>query len=409
MEWIRAFRELGSADVSVAGGKNASLGEMIRALAPIGVRVPDGFATTADAYRAFIRDAGLERAIDAAPRARSRKEDVEELETAKRARARAHPRRDAPARARRGDRGELRRPLERYGEDETDVAVRSSATAEDLPARASRARRSRSSTCADARAVVDRREEVLREPLHRARHRLPHRHGVRLAARRALRRRAEDGALGPRELRRHLHARHRDRPSRGRARHVELRSRRERRARSRRCRISSGCTRRRSPPASPARSGKQLGTKDVQLVYDESLHQRVRNERDAPTRMRARFSLSDDDVARARAMGGARSSATTGGTTRRWTSSGRRTAGAASCSSSKRGPRRSTRAGATTKLSDVHAPGAEPRARLRALAVGDADRAASVRVIDDRVADRPLPARRGPRHRARPTPTGSRS
>ncbi len=49
------FAELGVADVARVGGKNASLGEMIRHLSPAGIRVPDGFATTADAYRRFLQ------------------------------------------------------------------------------------------------------------------------------------------------------------------------------------------------------------------------------------------------------------------------------------------------------------------------------------------------------------------
>ena len=43
--WIRWFDELGLGDVALVGGKNASLGELRRALAPKGVRIPDGFAT----------------------------------------------------------------------------------------------------------------------------------------------------------------------------------------------------------------------------------------------------------------------------------------------------------------------------------------------------------------------------
>jgi pyruvate,water dikinase len=46
------FDEIGLEDIPQVGGKNASLGEMVRALADQGVRVPDGFATTATAYRA---------------------------------------------------------------------------------------------------------------------------------------------------------------------------------------------------------------------------------------------------------------------------------------------------------------------------------------------------------------------
>ncbi len=50
------FEDIGIADVPAVGGKNASLGEMTAALAQKGVKVPSGFATTADAYRAFIHD-----------------------------------------------------------------------------------------------------------------------------------------------------------------------------------------------------------------------------------------------------------------------------------------------------------------------------------------------------------------
>ena len=56
MEYIRTFDSVGLGDVDVVGGKNASIGEMTRSLAEAGVRVPGGFATTAEAYRAYLRD-----------------------------------------------------------------------------------------------------------------------------------------------------------------------------------------------------------------------------------------------------------------------------------------------------------------------------------------------------------------
>ena len=56
---IRWFADLGLADVEQVGGKNSSLGEMVSQLSGLGVRVPNGFATTADAYRRFIGDTGL--------------------------------------------------------------------------------------------------------------------------------------------------------------------------------------------------------------------------------------------------------------------------------------------------------------------------------------------------------------
>src|ERR1039458_10672602 len=54
------FEEFGIADVPIVGGKNASLGEMIRHLAPKGIRIPNGFATTAQAYRRFLKFNGLD-------------------------------------------------------------------------------------------------------------------------------------------------------------------------------------------------------------------------------------------------------------------------------------------------------------------------------------------------------------
>lgn len=60
---VRWFEEIGIADVPDVGGKNASLGEMYRELAGKGVKIPNGFATTAGAYRSFLHDTKLDRAI----------------------------------------------------------------------------------------------------------------------------------------------------------------------------------------------------------------------------------------------------------------------------------------------------------------------------------------------------------
>lgn len=60
------FENLRMTDVERVGGKNASLGEMISQLTEKGVRVPGGFATTADAYRAFLAHNGLNERISAA-------------------------------------------------------------------------------------------------------------------------------------------------------------------------------------------------------------------------------------------------------------------------------------------------------------------------------------------------------
>ena len=60
---VRWFKDLSVRDVPIVGGKNASLGEMTGVLAERGVRVPDGFATTADAYRLFLKHNALEAPI----------------------------------------------------------------------------------------------------------------------------------------------------------------------------------------------------------------------------------------------------------------------------------------------------------------------------------------------------------
>ena len=67
--YIVPFRELGMHDVERVGGKNASIGEMIGHLSRVGVKVPDGFATTADAFREFLaryipKQPGEIRALD---------------------------------------------------------------------------------------------------------------------------------------------------------------------------------------------------------------------------------------------------------------------------------------------------------------------------------------------------------
>ena len=57
-KWIIPFSEIRIEDVGIVGGKNASLGEMFRELKSQGVRVPDGFAVTAAAFREFFSRQG---------------------------------------------------------------------------------------------------------------------------------------------------------------------------------------------------------------------------------------------------------------------------------------------------------------------------------------------------------------
>lgn len=66
VEYVVSLDKLGVHDVEHVGGKNASLGEMISNLAGAGVSVPGGFATTAQAYRDFLEQSGLNAQIHAA-------------------------------------------------------------------------------------------------------------------------------------------------------------------------------------------------------------------------------------------------------------------------------------------------------------------------------------------------------
>jgi len=129
--FIRWFEELGLADVATVGGKNASLGELYRALVPRGVPVPDGFAVTAAAYRAFLASAGLEPVI-AGTLSGLDVRDVDDLR--RRARFVRHAILGAtlPAELCRAITAAYDQLAGARGEAQ-DVAVRSSATAEDLP------------------------------------------------------------------------------------------------------------------------------------------------------------------------------------------------------------------------------------------------------------------------------------
>ena len=65
-KYLKFFEDLRLEDIPQVGGKNASLGEMYHYLSPKGVNLPNGVATTADAYRYFLREAGLNEKIEAA-------------------------------------------------------------------------------------------------------------------------------------------------------------------------------------------------------------------------------------------------------------------------------------------------------------------------------------------------------
>jgi pyruvate,water dikinase len=129
--FIRFFEEIGIDDVPLVGGKNASIGEMYRALTPKGILVPNGFAITADAYRRSLEQAGawsllqdtlsgldLDDVADLSRRAATAREIIY-----------CAP---LPQEVLSDIRAAWQRLVMQYGPD-LSVAVRSSATAEDLP------------------------------------------------------------------------------------------------------------------------------------------------------------------------------------------------------------------------------------------------------------------------------------
>lgn len=132
MKWVRFFHEVGLEDVPLVGGKNASLGEMIRELSPLGVRVPEGFATTSEAYWHFLEHNGLKEAI-ARELGELDPEDPKALQRASRRLRNLILKGEYPKDLREEILKAYRRLSEEAGEEEIPVAVRSSATAEDLP------------------------------------------------------------------------------------------------------------------------------------------------------------------------------------------------------------------------------------------------------------------------------------
>ncbi|MGE8659321.1 MAG: phosphoenolpyruvate synthase [Achromobacter sp.] len=129
MSYVVLFEQLRMTDVDSVGGKNASLGEMISQLSGAGVRVPGGFATTADAFRDFLKASGLDKRI-AERLTTLNPEDVREL-----ANAGAQIRQwiiEAPFSTE--FETQIREAFAKLDADgKGSFAVRSSATAEDLP------------------------------------------------------------------------------------------------------------------------------------------------------------------------------------------------------------------------------------------------------------------------------------
>jgi len=129
--YIRWFKELSLEDLGLVGGKNASLGELFQQLTPLGVRIPDGFAVTAPAYRDALD------AADAWPELHRLLDTLDKTDTDALARAGARAREivygAAMPQAVEQQLRQAWRELKAATGDTLSVAVRSSATAEDLP------------------------------------------------------------------------------------------------------------------------------------------------------------------------------------------------------------------------------------------------------------------------------------
>ncbi|MEA2075187.1 MAG: phosphoenolpyruvate synthase [Euryarchaeota archaeon] len=131
MKHVKWFEEVGTGDVALVGGKNASLGELIRNLREKDVNVPSGFAITADAYKYVIEKADIREKIKDTL-ADLDTHDMENLSTRGRKIRELIENAPCPEDLEEEIRRAYREMEQRYGEN-VDVAVRSSATAEDLP------------------------------------------------------------------------------------------------------------------------------------------------------------------------------------------------------------------------------------------------------------------------------------
>ena len=130
--FIRFFDEISNADIAVVGGKNASLGEMYQHLRPHGLHVPFGFATTSEAYRYFLKESALEPLIQTTlskldPR------DMNALAHTGQTLRQALLNAPMPIALEKEIRAAYRTLCHHYTKEDIDVAIRSSATSEDLP------------------------------------------------------------------------------------------------------------------------------------------------------------------------------------------------------------------------------------------------------------------------------------
>ena len=130
-EFILWFDQINIADIPIVGGKNASLGEMYQNLTKQGVNVPGGFTVTAYAYQYFLEHAGIKQQIKQ-DLAKLNPHNMKQLNQKGKAVRKTILKAKFPAELRKAIVKAYEKHCTRYGKD-ADVAVRSSATAEDLP------------------------------------------------------------------------------------------------------------------------------------------------------------------------------------------------------------------------------------------------------------------------------------
>lgn len=132
MNFTLPLKNVGINDIANVGGKNASLGEMLQNLTQLGVSIPDGFVVTVDAYRAYLAHNGLEQKITDIINTINH-DNIESLRRGGMQVRQAFLNGKFPSEMREEIINCYHKLSAQYGQDITDVAVRSSATAEDLP------------------------------------------------------------------------------------------------------------------------------------------------------------------------------------------------------------------------------------------------------------------------------------
>ena len=206
-DYIRRFSDVRLSDVALVGGKNASLGELYSALSEEGVRVPNGFALTAEAYRNALAAAKawepLHRLLDTLDKRRV------ELLAKRAAEARQIVYQATKDKELREQTIRAYRELEaEYGAN-VAVAVRSSATAEDLPSASFAGQHESFLNVSGSDALFEILSPLLCFDFYRSRDLVSYRQWIQSFQSRALRWSNEDGSGRSRCERRHVHAGHR--------------------------------------------------------------------------------------------------------------------------------------------------------------------------------------------------------